>query len=99
MKKILPGTVLILLGLLLMYTTKPTSHDFDDFIDEKFENTDHQEQSGLERLIHSGIDKTIAFQIKETKQYENKIIFSLVSAKELDHDVKYLGIMGMWFPI
>ena len=97
MKKLISGTFLVLFAMLVMYMTKPTSTDFDDFIDERYARNEKAEGSGLERVIDKGISRALAFQIKQTKHYDDNMLFAMVKARELDQEVKYIGLLGMWF--
>ena len=96
MKKLLPGLAAGLFIILVMFITKPTSNDFNDYIDEQFEQA---ETSTLQSLIKAGKNTAIAYQIKQSKEYDDKLLFATVSARELDNEVKYLGLMGMWFAL
>ena len=99
MKKTVSGALIVFFIFLFMHVTKPTSADFDDFIDERFDNTELQEAGKLQRFFQKGLNRSIAYQIKQTKQYEDKFIFALVNARELDEEVKYIGVLGMWFAL
>ena len=99
MKKLLPGLAAGLFIILVMLITKPTSSDFNDFIDERFEQSGPGNGNALQNLFRSGRNVSLAYQIKQSKEYDDKLLFATVSARELDHEVKYLGLMGMWFAL
>ena len=99
MKKISTGAIVFLLVLIGMFLTKPSSEDFDRYIDKKYSRNKNDAKTELQNIINSGINKTLAFEIKQTKEYHDYRLFATVDALEVDKEVKFLGALGLWFPV
>jgi uncharacterized protein YxeA len=99
MKKNRSGIIILLLIIIGLFLTKPSTENFDNYIDKKYSREKSNEKTELQRIVNSGVNKTLAFQIKQTKEYKNYYIFSMVDALEVDKEVKFVGILGIWFSV
>ena len=102
MKKILPLVIAIFIIALLFILTKPSSDNFDEYLEYRAHYKEHSDDTIV------GYHDFIVEKVLLSKKYEDKIFYSRVTLhpehlynpktnKELNPKYEYIGLFGTWF--